>query len=221
MSRNYWIDLFTGTTWREFVDAGAKVSGFRDRQRSTVEKVKPGDYLLCYVTGIGRFIAALEVTSKPYIDQTPIWKEDVFPCRLKSKPLVVLTPETAVPIQTLRDRLSIFTDAEDRPNRWKMFVRRSPAPWKPKDGEVVLQALREAEQNPVSRPVDKAKLRKRVRGISTKLGLITLPEADEAPEVREVAPTDYNDHTEIQWILAKLGNDLGLDVWIARNVSVR
>ena len=28
----YWIDLFTGTTWEEFRKAGAKVSGFRDRK---------------------------------------------------------------------------------------------------------------------------------------------------------------------------------------------
>jgi hypothetical protein len=28
----YWLDLFTGTTWQEFLDAGAKVSGFRDRR---------------------------------------------------------------------------------------------------------------------------------------------------------------------------------------------
>jgi hypothetical protein len=25
---NYWLDLFTGTTWDEFRHAGAKISGF-------------------------------------------------------------------------------------------------------------------------------------------------------------------------------------------------
>lgn len=29
---NYWLDLFTGTTWREFQEAGADVSGFRERR---------------------------------------------------------------------------------------------------------------------------------------------------------------------------------------------
>ena len=27
---NYWLNLFTGRTWREFQAAGAKVSGFRE-----------------------------------------------------------------------------------------------------------------------------------------------------------------------------------------------
>ena len=28
---NYWLDLFTGMTWRELRKAGAKISGFRER----------------------------------------------------------------------------------------------------------------------------------------------------------------------------------------------
>jgi hypothetical protein len=49
-SRNYWLDLFTGTTWQEFLDAGATVSGFRESRWSTVQKIRKGDYLLCYLT---------------------------------------------------------------------------------------------------------------------------------------------------------------------------
>lgn len=47
--RNYWLDLFTGTTWQEFLDAGGKVSGFRESRWKSVQKMKPGDYLLCYL----------------------------------------------------------------------------------------------------------------------------------------------------------------------------
>jgi hypothetical protein len=43
----YWLDLFTGTTWQEFLEAGAKVSGFRDRRWKTVQAIKPGDFFLC------------------------------------------------------------------------------------------------------------------------------------------------------------------------------
>jgi len=31
---NYWLDLFTGTTWNEYRKAGAKVSGFRAKMRN-------------------------------------------------------------------------------------------------------------------------------------------------------------------------------------------
>ncbi len=30
---NYWLDLFTGTTWQEFRKAGANISGFREGMR--------------------------------------------------------------------------------------------------------------------------------------------------------------------------------------------
>jgi hypothetical protein len=37
------------------------------------------------------------------------------------------------------------------------------------------------------------------------------------PEDDELAPVRSTEHTEIQWLLAKLGNDMGYDVWVARN----
>ena len=35
---NYWLDLFTGTTWAEFRKAGANISGFRERMRSNAQR---------------------------------------------------------------------------------------------------------------------------------------------------------------------------------------
>jgi len=46
MSRKYWLDLFTGTTWEEFLEHGAKISGFRESRKKTAERISPGDYLL-------------------------------------------------------------------------------------------------------------------------------------------------------------------------------
>src|SRR5215213_11035329 len=106
--RNYWLDLFTGTTWHEFLEAGGKVTGFRERRWKTAQQIKAGDYLLCYLTGVSRFIGVLEVTKPAYKDSTPIWKDEEFPVRLKVKPLIMLTPETAVPVRDLSDRLSFF-----------------------------------------------------------------------------------------------------------------
>lgn len=92
--RNYWLDLFTGTTWQEFLDAGGEISGFRENRWKTVQKIKPGDYLLCYLTGLFRWIGILEIVSEPFKDETPIWKFDTFPCRLKVKIVTQLEPET-------------------------------------------------------------------------------------------------------------------------------
>ena len=95
---NYWLDLFTGVTWKEFLDAGGNVSGFRESRWSAVQKIRPGDYLLCYLTGVSRFIGVLEAVSAPFKDTSPIWRDEDFPCRLKVKAVVTLTPATAVPV---------------------------------------------------------------------------------------------------------------------------
>src|SRR5215217_7669936 len=104
--RSYWLDLFTGATWHEFLAAGGEVSGFRESRWKTMQRLRPGDYLLCYLTGVSRFIGLLEVVSPPFKDRTPIWADEDFPCRVRVKPLVTLRPETAVPIHQLRGRLS-------------------------------------------------------------------------------------------------------------------
>jgi hypothetical protein len=94
--RGCWLDLFTGTTWKEFMRLVA-LSLVPESRWKTVQQVRVGDYLLCYLTGISRFIGVLEVVKAPYKDNTKlIWKDDVFPCRLGVKPIQVLTPETAI-----------------------------------------------------------------------------------------------------------------------------
>jgi hypothetical protein len=50
MARIYSIDLFTIETWKEFLDHGGDVSGFSENRRATVQRMKPDDYLLCYLT---------------------------------------------------------------------------------------------------------------------------------------------------------------------------
>jgi hypothetical protein len=177
-SRTYWLDLFTGVTWKEFCEAGSKVSGFRESRWATVQRIKPGDHLLCYLTGVSRFIGALEVTSQPFKDSAPIWKDEDFPCRVKVKSVVSLTPETAVPVLDLRARLSIFTGMSS-PIAWTGHFRGSPTRWRTSDGDVVLEALQQARDNPVDRPVDPAKLARRPRALKAKIGSVTVPEREE------------------------------------------
>lgn len=214
--RSYWLDLFTGATWNEFKDAGGKLSGFRKSRWNTVQKIKPGDYLLCYLTGVSRFIGILEVVSEPFQDDSPIWSDEEFPCRLKVKIIVELTPEIAIPVHELRDSLSFFQDLKS-PHAWTGNFRASPAKWKTSDGETVVKALLEAKENPVIRPVDKRKLAYRPKAIKAKIGSVTVPEKIEETEEQEIVPKKTTDHTEIQWLLLKLGTDMGFDVWVARN----
>lgn len=227
--------MFTGVTWQEFLDAGSKVSGFREHRWKSVQRIQRGDYFLCYLTGVSRFIGVLEITSEPYWDETPIWKDEVFPCRVEVEPIATLAPETAVPIFELREQLTIFQNLKS-PNAWTGNVRGSPAKWKPSDGEAVVYAVLEAVENPIERPVDPSKLAYRPKALRARGESFTVPETDisepsleevtradnevaESTTVEEVQETskDVTAHTGIQWELLKLGSDMGLDVWVARN----
>jgi len=41
--KTYWVQIFNETTWAEFVQAGGKVTGFRDARWGHVQKMKVGD----------------------------------------------------------------------------------------------------------------------------------------------------------------------------------
>jgi hypothetical protein len=215
-TRNYWLILFSETTWQEFLNAGAQISGFREGRWKALQQIRLGDYLLCYLTRLSRWVGVLEVVSEPFKDDILIWQSDIFPCRLHVKMVISLTPETAIPITLLRDQLSIF-ERLSSPFAWTGHVRSSPTKWKTSDGEVIVNTLLETERNPISRPITRGKPEKPPTMLPAKIGSVTVPGSDELQEDTSSAAKEPSLHTEIQWLLLKLGNDMGLDVWVANN----
>lgn len=217
MPKQYWLNLFTWKTWQEFLKAGGEVSGFRESRWKTVKRFKPGDYLLCYLTGVSRWIGILEVTSEAFKDNSPIWEVDAFPSRVNVKLISKLVPETAVPVLDLKDKLSIFQNLKN-PNSWGVLFRGSPKKLLPEDGEEIVKAIQYAEKNPVRRKVDPKKLARRPVGLKTpKIGTVTIPEDEEESNESLSDSQIATPHTEMQWLLLKLGNDMGFDIWVARN----
>lgn len=234
MQRNYWLDLFTYETWKEFLDAGASVSGFRENRWKTVQSMKLGDILLCYLTGVSRWIGLLEVTGRSFKDTTKIWNVSDFPARIPVKLVAKLDVINAVPVIEMKDELSIFQGLKN-PHAWTGRFRGSPYRWAAADGEAVMAAIGDALVHPIERPFDSAKLRKRPPILKvSKGGLVTIPDDEEADSssvdasngATSVPAAVTNDraeqkdataHTEIQWQLLKLGSDMGLDVWVAKN----
>ena len=224
----YWLDLFTGSTWDEFRKAGGTVTGFRERMRKNAGHVKPGDVFLCYVTGVKQWVGALEVLG-PSTNDSPIWSVDKFPVRLAVKPLVALSPEYGVPMDRFESQLDFYQGPEHR-RGFKGFLRMSPNRFKRQhDGDLILKALRQSQRNPVAVELDPRKLarkphyfkveyRKGRKAIQT---VVSVPEQDEdkasttAAQQRSTEPVTR--HTEIQHELLRLGNELGFEVWVARN----
>ncbi len=210
----YWLDLFTGTTWREFQHAGANVTGFSNRMRRTVEKMRPGDILLCYLTGVMRWVGALEVVG-PSSDARAIWSVAEFPARVSVRPVVSLSPENGVPMSELEGKVEFYLSPADRPG-YKGFVRRSPNLFRRGgDGDLLLQLIRQAHANPVSRPVDPAKLARRPllkaetrKGKRTVEAFVSVPDPsdDEGEGALGATPAGATTpHTEVQHRLLRLG----------------
>lgn len=221
VARTYWLDLFTVETWREFQDHGGDVSGFRESRWAIVQRMKVGDYLLCYLTGASRWVGLLEVVGEPFLDEEPIWNSQVYPSRIPVRVEVALVPERGVPVLEMREELTVFQGL-DNPNRWSGPFRGSPRKWKAPDGEAVIRALQDAKANPVERPL--GRLGKSVRKAAVQHesadGVALVPEDDES-EILEDTDTTGTVHTEIQYRLVKLGADMGFDVHVARNDQSR
>ena len=195
--RNYWLNLFTYNTWEEFKKAGSNVSGFRESRWKTVQKIKKGDLFICYLTGISRFIGILEVTKEVFKDNSTIWADEDFPCRLGVRNVVELTTETAVPVLNLRENLTFFENLKSR-NAWTGRFRGSPSKWETEDGEAVVKALIEAKEHPIERPVDKRKLARRPKSIKAKMGPVTVPDSEVLNTTNEKPLKESTEHTEVQ-----------------------
>ena len=227
---NYWLDLFTGTTWEEYRKAGAKVSGFRTKMRSLASKVKPGDIFLCYLTGVMRWVGALEVIG-PSQDRSRLLKDADFPVRFEVLPLILLDPEHGVPMDELLGRVDFFAGPEHK-GKFKGFVRQSPNLFRrPQDGALILELLNRAKREPIVRPVDPKKLARKPlykaekrRGKTTVTAVVSVPDREESRDQATLGAVLTEDvlarakqHTEIQYHLLNLGAEMGLDVWVARN----
>ena len=114
------------------------MTGLRDKQWKRLQVVNQGDYLLCYLIRACRFVGVLEVMSLPFKDSAPLWKSEVFPCRIRVKVVVAVQSDAGVPVRSLRGKLTIFRGG---PNSWVGHVRGPLLEWEPSDVKVVQEAL--------------------------------------------------------------------------------
>jgi hypothetical protein len=90
-------------TWQGFRAHGASVSGFRERQLATADRIKPGDTFLCYVARLCRWCGALEIISPAFMDATPIFSDPdpfiVRVTRMVESAMSVMPPERLIGVQ--------------------------------------------------------------------------------------------------------------------------
>lgn len=231
----YILNLFTPETWEAFQRNGSGVSGFKVRQRNVAEnQVKQGDIFLCYLVRLSRWCGALEVLSPAFKDSTPIFDDpDPFVIRFNVRPIILLQPQTSVPIfddQVWRT-LSSTRDFEPGTSGWTGQFRSSLRRLDDGDGDFLLRKLSAQAENPQEYPFtdrDRRQLGRRstVRTLDREV-VVEVPDDAESDTAApggtagSAGPNDDRVSITVQARLAEIGAKMGFRVWVPRNDKAR
>lgn len=219
----YWTDLFTPATYEAFGRSDRTVSGFRESQRTMAERIQPGDRLACYMVRMSRWTGMLEVLDGPFIDHSPLFlpEDDPFIVRFHVKTLVWLPLEQTVPMRTpeLFSHLSFTKDAGPG-DYWLGPLRRSLQKLEAVDGQLLEQILNAQQDIKANYQIDEEAYQKWLkRRISRLDGSVIVSVPDDEPEaaVEAVEPPTERESIKIQAMLCKLGELMGLKIWLPVN----
>lgn len=82
----YWLCITNEANWE--IIKTKKVWGVIDKHKGKIAMTREGDELIFYVKPM-RVGGIFEVISKPFREKTPIFKGEIYPCRVKIKPIAI------------------------------------------------------------------------------------------------------------------------------------
>jgi hypothetical protein len=104
-----WILTGSLENFRINVKRGFDVIGFKERRHRQVMEFEPADEIFFYVTGVQAFGGLARVTSELFEDRTEIWppgrKNEHYPWRVETEPVIVLPEDEFVPAEELAPEL--------------------------------------------------------------------------------------------------------------------
>lgn len=229
------LDLFTPETWQAFRENGSTVTGFRERHGKLArERVSRGDVFLCYLTRLSRWCGVLQVETEAYQDESPLLDNpDPYIVRFKVKPIVILDPDSAIPIyeDKVWSRLSVTRDHKKGTSSWTGFFRGSLNVIEGDDGSYLVDLLKEQQANPRSYPLtdrDKRQLarKRKIPALDRQVEVEVPEDEDEVAStealVVEAKPTpDSKESIRYQAKVAQIGAEMGFRIWVPRNDRTR
>ena len=231
----YFLELFTPETWSAFREIGATVTGFRERHwRLASERVSQGDIFLCYLTRLSRWCGVLQVESEAYRDDSPIHDHlNPFTIRFKVKPVVMLEPESAIPIydDSVWSTLTITNQHMKGTSVWTGFFRGSLNRFEEGDGSYLVELLEKQQSNPESYPLtdrDNRLLarRRKVRTLDREVEVEVPDDEDddssfESKMVEPALAPESRESIQYQAKVAQIGAEMGFRIWVPRNDKAR
>ncbi len=226
------MDIYTPETWDAFRKSGATITGFRERHRGlATERIQPGSIFLCYLTRLSRWCGVLEAEAESYFDTSPIRPElDAFPVRCKVKPIVLLEPESAIPIQDdeVWKALTITNQYEREHPYWTGFFRSSLNSFGEEDGIYLVNLLKQQESNPkIYQFTDKDRRqlssKRKVRTLAGEVE-VEVPDQDDGEDLLDtnsVPEPAARESILYQAKVACVGAQMGFYIWVPRNDKAR
>ena len=119
----YWISVGSEANFRLAEARGWDLFGFKSTRRAEVSRMRPGDFLVFYLTKIMRFGGIAEVTSEYFEDHQRVFASpkkpaEDYPFRVRVKPVIVLAPEQYVDVREVGPTLE-FT-RKWPPEHWRL-----------------------------------------------------------------------------------------------------
>jgi hypothetical protein len=89
---------------------GFRIIGMKERRRNQALQMEPGDRIVFYLTGIGRFAGSVRITSEMFEDRVKIWpgkpgKSDPYPWRFHTEPELILDESDFIAAEEVKDEL--------------------------------------------------------------------------------------------------------------------
>ena len=232
----YFLDLFTPETWSAFCEHGAKISGFRYRQRRAAQdRINEGDIFLCYLVRLSRWCGALCIASSAFQDDTPIFQDpDPYVIRFRVEPIILLEPEYSLPMlhDKIWDALSETKGIDKGSRGWAINFRgASLRQIDDSDGDFLMSEFKNQEKERDEYPLSAKDRRQlatslKVRTPSGEIS-VDVPEEDD----NDVSDENYSDveaatlgsrrSHQVQAKIAEIGIEMGFKIWVPRNDKAR
>ena len=223
----YFLNLFTAQTWSAFRQHGARISGFKHRQRRVAnEEVSVGDIFLCYLVGVSRWCGALRIASSAYHDKQPIYRDpDPFVIRFRVEPIVMLEPEFSLPMRTkdIWNTLNFTQGIDQGSPSWGMHVRSSLRRLSDDDGDYLVSRLQRQQKEKQEFPFSTKERRQLAKDlkINTLAGEVAVAVPEEREEdqvhvgqVQDSAAAPIRFSFQMQAKVAEIGAKMGFQIWV-------
>jgi predicted RNA-binding protein len=110
---SYWIIVGSPDNFRRTKELGFTVQGMKSRHRKKAEKMKPGDKIVWYLTGVKAFGGVATITSPYFESHDRIWQSgdpkkeaEDYPFRVNIEPELVLEDGDWAPAEPIARQMT-------------------------------------------------------------------------------------------------------------------